>query len=113
MKGHTLTMIQFTRAKNQLKAGMFSRLETRAVQLEDLGLQKLTNDCYNNSSDHVAIIDATTKSNVLDFVNRMLRTTPTVVLHGKQQFLEKAHKMHEIQMFFVRNFGASKAGHSN
>lgn len=105
-------MVQFTRAKNQLKAGMFTRLETRAVQLEDLGLQKLVNDAYNDSSDHVAIIDSTTKEHVLEFVRRMLRSTPTVVLHGRQEELEKAHKMHEIQMFFVRNFGAQKTGHS-
>lgn len=73
---------ELTRAKNQLKSSVHMQLETRAIQLEDLGRQLMTYNKIQTAEELCASIDAVTGADIQRVASDMLKTSPSVAVFG-------------------------------
>merc|ERR1712137_1281804 len=80
-----LTSIELTRAKNALKSAVYMQLETRPLQLEDLGKQYITYDKVFSSDDICEMIDAVTGSDIQRVATNMLKTPVSLGSWGTVQ----------------------------
>ncbi|KAJ7597454.1 mitochondrial processing peptidase [Mycena floridula] len=93
---HQLSLLLYTpipaqeldRAKNQLKSSLMMALESRSVQVEDLGRQMLVYDRLVSSQEMAAKIDSVTPNDVQRVAARVFGpssgNTPTIVCSGHE-----------------------------
>jgi processing peptidase subunit alpha len=74
---------ELARAKNQTKASVFMNLESGTITCEDLGRQILTAGQYVEPAALYAAIEKVSEKDVFRVAARLLRSRPTVVLHGE------------------------------
>jgi mitochondrial-processing peptidase subunit alpha len=73
---------ELDRARNHVKASLMTGLEARLPLLEDL---LFSNHLYNRqatASEHIERLDAITRQDITNFVDRMFQAPPTVIAHG-------------------------------
>merc|ERR1719361_2414562 len=66
--------VELGRSKNALKSAVYMQLETRGLQLEDLGKQYITYDKIYSANDIAEKIDAVTKDDIQRVATAMLKT---------------------------------------
>merc|ERR1719356_2043672 len=73
---------EMQRAKNALKSSIHMNLEMRAVMMEDIGRQLVLAGKVGTAREFGRMIDAVTREDLLDVLQKCLRTKPTVVAYG-------------------------------
>merc|ERR1719384_1389844 len=81
--------IELTRAKNSLKSAVYMQLETRPLQLEDLGKQCITYDKVYSSQDIAEKIDAVTGADIQRVATTMLKTKASLGSWGAVQHVPR------------------------
>lgn len=77
---------EVSRAKNQLKSSLMMNLESKMVQLEDMGRQVQVFGRKVDVRDMCAKIDAVTRSDIIEIAKRVLtQSEPTIVIQGDRQ----------------------------
>ncbi|KAJ1650607.1 Mitochondrial-processing peptidase subunit alpha [Dispira simplex] len=84
-----LTDVEVSRAKNQLKSSLMMNLESRPIQLEDLGRQIQGFNFALTPQEMCANIDQVTKEDIYGLVQHVLASTPTVVAAGEVRELKR------------------------
>jgi len=74
--------VELSRAKNQLTSSLLMNLEQRSVLFEDIGRQVLVYGERESPESLVAQIDAVTSADLTAVAGAMLKTPPSVVVHG-------------------------------
>jgi processing peptidase subunit alpha len=82
-----LTDTEFSRAKNQLKANGLMQLETRSMQLEDIGRQLLTYNKVATPAETCALVDSVTKEDVSRVARTLLKKKPAIAGLGNLSYL--------------------------
>jgi len=81
MKG-TISEVELTRAKNQLKASLLMNLESRPILFEDIGRQVLSYGARTEPGELVAQIEAVTAADLKAVATTLLKSPPSVVVYG-------------------------------
>lgn len=84
-----VTDAELSRAKAQLQSSVNMQLETRSLQLEDLGRQMLAYNKIQTSADLCAKIAAVTPADIQRVAQSMLKTTPSVSAYGNLSYLPR------------------------
>lgn len=81
-----LTAVEVERAKNQLRSQLLMNLESRMVELEDMGRQVQLNGSKMPVSDMVDRVDKLTIKDLQRVARRVLRSgPPTIVMQGPRE----------------------------
>lgn len=80
--GQSISDVELSRAKNQLKSSLLMNLESRPVLFEDIGRQVLTYGARTPPEELVAQIEAVTAEDVINVAKDMLKTPPSVAVYG-------------------------------
>lgn len=80
---------ELLRAKNQLKSGVFFQLESRGLQLEDIGRQVITYNKFQTPQQIAEQIDAITEEDIRRVASNLLKTAPSVAAFGDCSFLPR------------------------
>lgn len=81
--------VELTRAKNSLKSAVYMQLETRPLQLEDLGKQCITYDKIYSSQEIAEKIDAVTGADIQRVATAMLKTKVSLGSWGAVQHVPR------------------------
>lgn len=77
-----LTSIELERAKNQVKSAVLMGLESRLIEIEDLGDQVANLKKYTSPNEICRRIDAVSAEELQSTAMSLLRSKPTVVAYG-------------------------------
>lgn len=80
---------ELQRAKNALKSSVFMQLESRFLQLEDLGRQVITYGKVDTPEQIASLIDQVTAADITRVASDMLDTTPSVAAYGDLTYLPR------------------------
>lgn len=92
---------ELSRARNMLKCNVLTQLESRLVLFEDIGRQILTYGEREDAASMCAKIDAVTKENIRDIVQRAIVKPPTVSTVGVN--IDNVPKREDIYAAFGRS----------
>lgn len=92
---------ELSRARNMLKCNVLTQLESRLVLFEDIGRQILTYGEREDAASMCAKIDAVTKENIRDIVQKAIVKPPTVSTVGVN--IDNVPKREDIAAAFVRS----------
>lgn len=90
---------ELDRARNMLKCNVLTQLESRLVLFEDIGRQILTYGEREDAASMCAKIDAVTKENIRDVVQKAIAKPPTVSTVGVN--IDNVPKRDEIVSWFT------------
>merc|ERR1719445_1294662 len=88
-----ITSVELGRAKNALKSAVHMQLETRALQLEDLGKQYITYDKVFSANDITEKIDAVTEADIQRVALNMLNTPASLGSWGAVQHVPRVNQL--------------------
>lgn len=78
----SISDVEITRAKNQLKASLLMNLESRPILFEDIGRQVLTYGARTEPGELIAQIDAVSAKDLTNIASTLLKSPPSVVVYG-------------------------------
>ena len=97
---------ELIRARNMLKGNVLSQLESRLVLFEDIGRQILTYGEREDAASMCSKIDAVTKENIRDIVQKAIVKPPTVSTVGVS--IDTVPKYDDITAMFGHSFKEQK-----
>lgn len=89
MASNSVQAVELQRAKNQLKGVLYMNLESRPLQMEDMGRNLITYGKLKKPSEVAAEIDAVTGADLQRVAAAMLKTTPTLAAYGDLSYLPR------------------------
>jgi len=78
----SISDVELSRAKNQLKSSLLMNLESRAILFEDIGRQVLTYGERTPPETLVAQIEAVTAADLVGVAKAMLKMPPSIAVYG-------------------------------
>jgi processing peptidase subunit alpha len=81
--------VELDRAKKQLKSAVYMQLESRALQLEDIGRQVVTYGEVKSPDAIASQIDQVTEADIQGVAAKMLKTQPAIAAYGNLSYLPR------------------------
>jgi len=79
---------EFTRAKNQLRSGIFMNLEQRGVLCDDIGRQVLSYGERKSAQELSDLIEKVTIDDAMRVARRILSSKPTLVVYTPEKYVK-------------------------